>query len=186
MSLIASSERALILACAVNGILGAATGVLAAGVDGAKVGLIAGLVLAVLPVTARNVSAWLGRPDGLARFLAAHAAATAVAAAQTITGLLGSMIGPIARSMQVPALVVRFAADVIAHAVAIALGGFRRIVATPLGLANIAALGVVVANIANLEFAAPVTCLGLGMLLLVLLVSESERRDEEAREKQRE
>lgn len=183
MPLIASSERALILACAVNGILGTATGALAAGTTGAQVGLIAGLVIAVLPVIARALSTWLGRPGGLARFFAVEIAAASMSTAQAIASLLGSIIGPIAHSMQAPLLVVRFAADVIVHAVAVMLGGLWRIVATPLGLANIAAMGVMAANLANLEFAAPVTFLGLGMLLLVLLVSESERRDEEATEK---
>jgi hypothetical protein len=54
------------------------------------------------------------------------------------------------------------------------LAAIGRIVGTPLGLANIAALAVIAVNVAGLEFAGPIAFLGLGMLILVLMVSESE------------
>ena len=44
------SERGLIIASVVNGLLGTAIGVLAAGMSGAKIGLIVGLMVAVLPL----------------------------------------------------------------------------------------------------------------------------------------
>ena len=53
-----------------------------------------------------------------------------------------------------------------------------RLIATPLGLANLAALGVIAVNLADLDFAAPIAFLGLGLLILVLLVSENEAAQE--------
>ena len=50
---------------------------------------------------------------------------------------------------------------------------------TPLGLANLAALGVIAANLANVEFATPITLLGLGAMILVLLVDLSETQNAE-------
>ena len=60
------------------------------------------------------------------------------------------------------------------------LGFLWQLLATPLGVANIAALAVILTNRASLEFAAPFVFLALGMLLRILLVSESEAHDEES------
>lgn len=177
---IGSLERALIVGSVVNGGLGAALGALIAGLRGAQVGLISGLLLAVFPVAMRAVWRWVGRPGGLLRFILAETGAMAVTAAILVARLVETVIGPVIGWSKGPAIVVHRAASGLAKASSALLGGLWRIVATPLGAANLAALGVVIANLANLDFAAPVAFLALGMLLLILLVSESEARDDEA------
>lgn len=176
---IGSFERALIVGSVVNGVLGAALGALIAGLPGAQLGLILGLLLAVLPVATRAVWRWACRPRGLLRFVFGETGAMAVAAAILAARAAETVIGPVIGWSKGPAVVVHRAACLVAKALSALLGGLWRIVATPLGIANLAALGVVTANLANLDFAAPVAFLALGMLLLVLLVSESEARDEE-------
>ncbi len=180
MPSIGPMERTLIAGSVVNGILGTAAGALMAGMQGAKLGLILGLLLAALPIATREVWSWLGRPNGLPCFVIAQIGATAISVAQAIANIVGSVIGPVVARLRGPVLVAGIVADVLARALAGVLGGLWRIVATPLGLANIAAVAVIIGNLAGLDFASPVAFLGLGMLLLVLMVSESERRDEEA------
>jgi len=171
-------ERTLIMASIVNGGLGLAIGSLAAGVSGAKIGLVAGLALAALPIAVRAVSAWVIRPDGLPRFVLAEVGAAAVTTSQAIVDGVASLVRPVVAQMQAPTLLACFAADVFANALAGMLGGLWCIVATPLGVANVAALAVIFAILAGLDFATPVAFLALGMLMLVLLVTESEARDE--------
>lgn len=180
MASIGPAQRALIAASVVNGSLGMAAGALVAGVLGAKLGLILGLLLAVLPIATREASAWLGRPDGLFRFVIAQIATAVIGTAQVIANIVGSLVARVAGLMQGPVVVVRILIDVLARAFTGLLGRLWRLVATPLGMANVAATAVIAANLAGLDFASPVAFLGLGMLVLVLLVSESERRDEEA------
>lgn len=174
------SERTLIVASIVNGVLGLAVGGLAAGIPGAQIGLLTGLLLSVLPLVTRRAWAWLVRPDGLPRFLAANIGAASVAGSLVILNLVGGLIGPVIDRTRLPVLLVRFAAIVLGQALASLLGTLWRIIATPLGMANVAALAAVAANFAGLDYSGPVAFLALGMLLLVLLVSESEARDEEA------
>ena len=178
MRSIGSVERALIVGSVVNGALGAALGALTAGVPGAQLGLIAGLLLAALPLALREVWVWLSRPAGFPRHVVARTADATVAVAQAIVDVMGSALGPAAESLRGPVLVSRIAVDVAARALSALLGGFWRIVATPLGMANVAALAVIAANLAHLDFAAPIAFLALGLLLLMLLVNESEARDE--------
>ena len=78
------------------------------------------------------------------------------------------------------AVIVHISADVPAKALVSLLGFLSQLLATPLVVTNIAALAVILTNLANLEFAAPFAFLALGMLLLILLVSESEAHDEES------
>lgn len=179
MPFISHAERAFITSCVVNGCLAAALGGLLAGLAGAQSGLIGGLLLTLLPLSARKAWAWLGRPAGLPRFLIAQAGASAVAVAQTIATVVASVLRPLVSLLQGPKLVARSIIDSVTRALADLLGRLWRLLATPLGMANVAALGVIAANIANLDFAGPVTFLGFGILLLVLLVSQSEARDEE-------
>ena len=177
---IGAFERTLIVGSVTNGGLGAALGALIAGLAGAQVGLILGLLLAVVPVATRAVWAWVSRPGGLLRFVLAEIGAMAISMAVAVERLAGAAIAPVIRGLRGPTAAAREAAGGFAEALSALLGGLWRIVATPLGVANLAALGVVTANLASLDFATPVAFLALGMLLLVLLVSESEARDDEA------
>lgn len=169
-----STERAFLVGCVVNGGLGAALGGLISGLPGIQLGLVAGLLIPILPIVSRNAWGRLVRPDGLPRFLAAQIAAQSIAAGRTVAAATGSLLGPITRLMRPPSLIVGFLADLLANGAAELLGRIWRVVATPLGMANIAAAAVVVANLAGLESAGPVAFLALGMLLLVLIVSENE------------
>jgi hypothetical protein len=169
-----STERAFVVGCGVNGGLGAALGGLMSGLPGVQLGLVAGLLIAILPMASRGAWRRLVRPRGLPRFLATRVAAQSIAAGRAVAAAIGSLTGPIARLMWPPALIAGFLADLAANAVAGLLGRLWRLVATPLGLANIAAAAVVGANLAGMDSAAPAGFLALGMLLLVLIVSENE------------
>lgn len=172
-----STERALATALAVNGLLGAAVGALAAGMTGTQLGLAAGLVLTVLPRTARAVTAWLSRPQGLARYLLREIGRAAVFAGVAMLAAGQAVLGPIRRALRVPTLVAGFGADVAARLSRDVVSGVGRVVFTPLGLANVAALAVIATAIAGLGLPAPVAFVALVLLLLALLVDESENRD---------
>ena len=177
MPSIPPSERTLLTACLVNGILGTSVGALAAGLPGAKIGLIVGLALAVMPMVGRKVMVRMSGPGGLPTFVGQEMAATAVAAARAIMAALGPAADAIDRRTRGPVLIAHIAIDIAAHVIGMLLAGLWRIVATPLGMANVAALGVIAVNLSGFEFAGPVAFLGLGMLLLVLLVSLNEASD---------
>jgi len=80
----------------------------------------------------------------------------------------------LASRLRGPALLARFVGGVAAEDAAVPVRAVMRSSATPLGLANLAALGVIAVNLAALDFAAPIAFLGLGLLILVLQASESE------------
>jgi hypothetical protein len=172
------SERAFMAASVINGGLGAAVGGLAAGIPGLQAGLIVGLMLAILPLAAQAISHRLARPRGLARFLCAEIAGTAVRAAAVMVDSIGQSLKPAVDRAKVPVFFVRFSVQVFRTAAGSALTGLWRIAATPLGMANIAALVIVSVNLAGLQLAGPVVFLGLAILVLILLVSENEARDE--------
>ena len=175
-----SVERTLLIASAVNGGLGTAGGALAGGLMGAKIGLLAGLFLAVLPIVVPAVASWLGRPDGLPRFIASEIGKLALAGGRAVVSAIGTILRPIGHALAIPILLVRIVGDVSSRAVAMVLAACWRLVATPLGLANLAALAVLAIDASGFDFAGPVTILGLGMLILVLLVSANEEQDERA------
>lgn len=171
------AERTLIKAALVNGGLGAAAGGLAGGIAGARIGLIAGVLLAALPVASHLLSSWLARPDSLPRFVGHEIGATAVRAATPIVMPVARVLEALSRSLRAPMLVMRFLADVLRSAGRAASSAIWRIVSTPLGLANLAALAVLAVNLTDFDFAGPAAFLGLGMLILMLLVNETESRD---------
>jgi hypothetical protein len=177
MPSLGSSERTLIKTSFINGSLGAAVGGLAAGVVGAQIGVVVGLLLAVLPIAARIMSDWLARRDSLPRFVVHEIGSAAVRLATAIVLPIADVLGVASRRLQAPALLLRFAADVVRTAIRAATAALWLTVATPLGLANVAALAVIAVNLGNFEFAGPVAFLGLGMLILLLLVNENEARD---------
>ncbi|MFZ5782360.1 MAG: hypothetical protein ACOY4R_19350 [Pseudomonadota bacterium] len=177
MPSLGSSERTLIRASLVNGGLGAAAGGLAGGITGVQIGLIAGVLLAVLPVALHLLSGWLARPDALPRFIGHEIGATAVRAAALVVMPAARALDALSRWLEVPALLLRFLADVLLSAGRAATSAIWGVVSTPLGLANLAALAAIAVNLTRFDFAGPVAFLGLGMLILMLLVNENERRD---------
>ncbi len=171
------SERSLLFALAVNGLLGASVGALAAGMAGAQLGLAGGLVATVLPRVARAVTAWWARPEGLARYLGREVAGGALAAGAAALAAGEAVMRPVRRFLRLPALVLAIAVDIATRLAGEAMSTIGRIVFTPLGVANLAAFSVIAAAAAGVGLAGSVAFVALVLLLLVLLVDQSESRD---------
>lgn len=171
------TEFPLVLAVFVNGLLGAILGGLLAGLRGAKGGMVAGMLLALLPFAVRGTATWLARPDGVPRLVGREIGAVAIRGGAAIVEALRGPFGALARSLQRPVLVLRFAAFFMAGTIARAFGAAGQVLTTPLGLANLVALAVIAANLAGLEFATLGVFLGFALLLLVLAVDEYEIED---------
>ena len=167
------------IAAAANVTLCAAIGGLADGTRGIKIGVVVGVVLAVLPLAARATAGWLARPNGMLRFVWHQLSDSAIAVAQRFFDGLGALLSPLARALRFPGLMLRFALMVAADLFGRAASAIGARLFTPLGLGNLAALGVIAANLANVEFATPITILGFGAMLLVLLVDFSETQNAE-------
>lgn len=167
------------IAAAANVALCAAIGGLADGTRGIKAGVVVGVVLAVLPLAARATAGWLARPDGMLHFVWTQLSGSAIAVAQRFFDGLGALLSPLARALRFPGLMLRFALMVAADLFGRAASAIGARLFTPLGLGNLAALGVIAANLANVEFATPITILGFGAMLLVLLVDLSETQHAE-------
>lgn len=167
------------IAAAANVALCAAIGGLADGTRGIKAGVVVGVVLAVLPFAARATAGWFTRPNGIPRILWSQLSAPAIAVAQRLFDGLGALLSPLAQALRVPGLMLRFALMVAADLFGRAASAIGARLFTPLGLGNLAALGVIAANLANVEFATPITILGFGAMLLVLLVDLSETQHAE-------
>ena len=149
-------------------------GFLAGGLRGAQIGVLVGIGLGVLPAALRAAGRRLADRHGLPRLVGRSIATAALTAGAAAVRVVGSVTGPIAALLRWPLLLVRFAVEIAVGVLGQGLAAIGRVVGTPLGLANIAALGVIAVNVAGLEFAGPIAFLGVGMLILVLLVSESE------------
>ena len=149
-------------------------GFLTGGLRGAQIGVLVGIGLGVLPAAVRAAGRLLADRHGLPRLVGRAIATAALTAGTAAVRVVGSVTGPIAALLRWPVLLVRFAVEIAAGVLGQVLAAIGRVIGTPLGLANIAALGVIAVNVAGLEFAGPIAFLGLGMLILVLLVSESE------------
>lgn len=149
-------------------------GFLIGGLRGAQIGVLAGIGLGILPSALRIAGRRLADPHGLPRLAGRAIAAAAITAGAAMVRVLGGITGPIAALLRWPLLLLQFTVEIAAGVLGQVLAGIGRIVGTPLGIANVAALAVIAANIAGLEYAGAVAFLGLGMLILVLFVSESE------------
>lgn len=174
-------DRRLLIACAVNATLAALVGAFAGGVRGAQIGLVLGLVLGTLPTLARWAAAALAQPHGLPRLLAGSLASAltngAAMMVASVRRMADALLGPARRLLRGPALAGRFCLDILGAEAGRALRALWRQVATPLGLANLAALAVLAINLAGFDFAGPALFAGLTTILVVLLVSASEARD---------
>lgn len=149
-------------------------GFLVGGLRGAQIGVLLGIGLGVLPAALRIAGRRLGDPHGLPRLVGRAIAAAAITAGAAVMGVMGGVTTLIAALLRWPLLLVRFTVEIAAGVLGQLLAAIGRIVGTPLGLANIAALVVIAVNVAGLDFAGPIAFLGLGMLILVLFVSENE------------
>ncbi len=149
-------------------------GFLAGGLRGAQIGVVVGVGLGVLPGIVRTARHLLADPHGLPRLLGHAIAAAAITVGTAAVRVLGGITAPVAAVLRWPILLARLAVETAAGLLGQALAAIGRIVGTPLGLANLAALAVIAVNVAGLEFATPIAFLGLGLLILVLMVSESE------------
>ena len=149
-------------------------GLLAGGLRGAQIGVLVGIGIGVLPSALRTAGRLVAAPHGLPRLAGQAIATAAIAAGAASMRLLGGITTPIAALLRWPILLLRFAVEMAAGVLGRVLATIGRIVGTPLGLANMAALVVISVNVAGLDFATPIAFLGLGMLILVLMVSESE------------
>lgn len=151
-------------------------GLLVGGLRGAQIGVLVGIGLGVLPAALRTVGRRFADPHGLPRLVGRAIASAAVAAGTAAVHVLGAITLPVAALLRGPMLLVRFAVETASGGLGRVLTAIGRILGTPLGIANLAALAVIAVNVAGLEFAGPIAFLGLGMLILVLFVSESEAK----------
>ena len=160
----------------INAILCAALGALAGGLTGAQIGVVLGICLSILPGLFRLLVPLLNKPKGMVRFLAREVAAAILRVAGGLLYRLEAYLSPVATVLRGLLLVGRLIGELVANLLGPPLARIGSAMATPLGLANLAALAVIAANLAGLDFAAPVAFVGLGMLVLVLLVSEHEAK----------
>ncbi|WP_428669059.1 hypothetical protein [Reyranella sp.] len=161
---------------ATNAILCAAIGALVAGRPGGQLGLVVGICISFLPQAWRGFTAWLGRSDNILRFVAREATAPILRGASRVVDIGETLLSPIATVLRVVLLIVHVLADLAGQTAGAILGRFGRTLATPLGLANLAAVAIVAADLGGLDFTPSVAFLGFAVLVLVLLVSENEAR----------
>lgn len=162
------------IAIAINAGFCILIGFLAGGLRGAQIGVLIGVGLGVLPVAMRTARRVLADPHGLPRLLGHAIGGAAITVGAATARVLGGITAPIAALLRWPILLTGIAVEIAAGVLGQVLSAIGRVVGTPLGLANLAALAVIAVNVAGLEFATPIAFLGLGLLILVLMVSESE------------
>ena len=133
-----------------------------------------GISLVFVPVAIRWVGSWLARPDSLPRFVGRQVGSVAIQMAASIAAAVGRVLSPVIALLQGPILLVRLVASVFAETVRAALAIFGRALSTPLGIANLAALIVIVLDLARFEFASIAVFAGFIIMIIVLLASASE------------
>ena len=124
----------------INALLCLAIGALVGGLPGGQIGLVVGICLSLLPGALRRLSSLLDRPTGMVRFLAREAAALCLRIAANIVAALVGVFSPLATAMRGPLLLGRFVGSLVAGLIGAALSRIGPLLATPLGLANVAAL----------------------------------------------
>jgi len=161
----------LALPALINGGLGMVLGALVGGLHGSRIGLAAGISLAFVPVAIRWVGSWLARPDSLPRFVGRQVGSVAIQMAASITAAVGRVLSPVIALLQGPVLLARLATSVFAEMARTALAILGRALATPLGIANLAALIVIMLDLARFEFASIAVFAGFIIMIIVLLAS---------------
>lgn len=168
------TTRRWIVEVAVNAFLAGAIGALLGGLKGAQIGWIGGLALAALPLVTTAARSYFASPGSLPRFLARQLADVAVGAASSLAIGIGRLLSPLSAVLRLPMLLARIVASMLEAAAASLLARLFRLIATPLGLANVGALAIIAADRAGIEFASMAVVVGLLALILVLVVSVSE------------
>lgn len=164
-------------AIVINTILCVGIGALVGGLPGGQLGLVFGICLAFLPQAWRSLAVWLRKPHNILRFVAREASIPVLRGASRAVDLGAVLLSPAYLVLRVISAIVRVVAELAGQAVGATLGRFGRLLATPLGLANLAAAAIVAADLASFNLTFSVVVLGFVMLVLVLLVSENEARN---------
>ena len=164
----------LALPALINGGLGMVLGALVGGLHGSQIGLAVGISLVFVPVAIRWVGSWLARADSLPRFVGRQVGSVAIQIAASIAPAVGRVLSPIIALLQGPVLLARLATSVFAETAQAALAIFGRAFATPLGIANLAALIVIMLALARFESASIAVFAGFIIMIIVLLASTSE------------
>ncbi|HTR87096.1 MAG TPA: hypothetical protein VMI56_21620 [Reyranella sp.] len=159
-------------------VLSGAVGGLYRGFQGGLWGVIAGIALSVVPTVVRRGIGWTARPGGVVGLLAGQTARAAIAGGQKIVDALGGPTRAIGSFLRRPLFVARFLGYAAANVITDRLAAMARSVATLLGVANLCAVIVLVADLAGVKAAAIAVFAGLPMMIVVLLVSLSEREAE--------
>ncbi|SKA18404.1 hypothetical protein SAMN02745126_04041 [Enhydrobacter aerosaccus] len=155
-------------------LLAAALGSLLAGLRGLQAGCVAGLAIALLPFLADRVGRWLTRPDGLPRFVAREIGHAAISAATPVLRAISAPFVELARLLHGPAVLALVVGSIVLDYLALLLDDLYRVIATPLGLANLAALLVIMIDQIGLSFSPLAIGVGLIALVLALLVTLNE------------
>ena len=173
------TTRRWIAEVAVNAFLAGAIGALLGGFRGAQIGWIGGVVLSTLPFIMTAVRSYFGSPGSLPRFFARQVANAAIGAASALAIGIGRLLSPLSIVLRLPILLVLTVASFLEAAAAGLLARSFRLIATPLGLANVGSLAIIAADLAGFEFASLAVVVGLLSSILVLVVSVSETRTAE-------
>lgn len=150
---------------------------------GAQLGMVFGVVLGIAPLAFRYFADALGKSNSPARTVGNVVFTATVYAIDVLLRLCADAISPLVRSLRWPLLAIRLAVSALVSKTSTLLAALGATIGTPLGLANVGASAIVAINMMGLEFAAPVAFLGLGLLILVLMVTEHETRQAMKNEK---
>jgi hypothetical protein len=155
-------------------VLAGALGAFIAGLRGLQAGCVAGIALALLPFLADRVGRWLTRPDGLPRFVAREIGHAVISAAEPIVNAVMGPFATIGRLLHGPVVLMLVVGSILLDSAAMAFGSVGRIIATPLGATNLAALFIIASDVIGLSFSPLAIGVGLFALVLALLVTSNE------------
>jgi hypothetical protein len=164
------SITAVVTMAVLAGALGAFLGRL----HGLQTGWVSGIVLAFLPFVASRLRLWLSRPDGLPRFVLREIGTAVVAAIAPVFETAGRPFAAVARILRGPVLLAKLIAFAASATVAAWIGRAAKELATPLGVANIAAVLIIAGVVARSQVASIAVFAGLPAMILVLLVAQYE------------
>lgn len=160
----------------VNSVLCATIGALLDGTRGGLIGVAAGMVLSALPFASRLASHWLGVIARSFIVVAGLPIALAMLAIGRGAGWLAVWFAPVLDVLAPAIAGVGRSARALRAGAARAVSGAARPLATPLGLANIAAAAVLVLDFTGSGLATIASVAGFVVLVLTLIVDEGEWR----------
>jgi hypothetical protein len=141
---------------------------------GIQAGLIAGIVLTILPTTFHAAARLVG-PDGIVRACVREIGGIVVDVAAAAIDTSSRIPAPLRLHLQGPATFERWTASRVIHLGASVVGQASRLIVTPQGIANLGAALVVACELGELDIAPAALFAGFGAVLLLLLVAASER-----------